>query len=203
MNQYAFRPSGLTINDVSSASHRPSQPRGEDPHRQRSTTFAIQATLYVVVFFFTWFFPMLQTIFGVSRDQLYYPLVLLSSILSPLQGFFNLVIYLRPRWMRYRKRHPELSRWQIFLHAIGMNDSEKSRGFLSGSFRTLQRKLRGSNKNSGDATSSDLSVAPPFVANEVEVGEEAPQEHIPVSVEAPVDPHDEDEEYDSGDEYLD
>jgi hypothetical protein len=202
MAQYAFRASVPTSDVSSSASHRPSQPRGEDPHRQRSTTFAIQATLYVVVFFFTWFFPMLQTIFGESRDQLYYPLVLLSSILSPLQGFSNTVIYLRPRWIRYRKRYPALSRWQSFLHAIGLNDPEESSG-LSGSFRTLHRKLRGSNKRSGAASSSNLSV-PAFVANEVEFGEEAPQEGMPVSVEAGVDPqHVEDKKYDSGDEYLD
>jgi hypothetical protein len=210
MDQYAFRTSGgLASSDVSnSASCRPSQTRGEDPHRKRSTTFAMQATLYVVVFFFTWFFPMLMTIFSVSRDELYYPLVLLSSILSPLQGFSNAVIYLRPRWIRYRKRYPELSRWQSFLHAIGMNDPEKNSGFLNDSFRTLQRKLNGwSNKSSGAASSSDLISGPPFVvANEqVEVGEKAPQEGMTVSVEeAAVDPHHiEDEEYDSGDEYLD
>ena len=51
-----------------------SQQLPNDKDRSRSTKFAHQALLYVIVFFFTWFFPMLQVIFAMKNDTLYFPL---------------------------------------------------------------------------------------------------------------------------------
>ena len=36
------------------------------------------------------------------------------TLFYPAQGFFNFLIYIRPRYMRYRKKHPE---WSLFTVA--------------------------------------------------------------------------------------
>lgn len=122
MDRYVFRASIIqhnTATDLTFTGKKASQ-----LDRKKSTSFAMQATLYVVVFFLTWFFPMVQTLLAVTRDDLYYPLILLSSILSSLQGFSNAVIYLRPRWLRYRAKHPDVGRWQTFLELVVKGDVE-------------------------------------------------------------------------------
>ena len=96
----------------------PSRQIPNDNDRSRSTQFAHQAMLYVMVFFFTWFFPMLQAVFALKNDVLYFPLNLLSGMLSSFQGFSNAVIYLRPRWKRFRKRYPSISSFDVLKRAI-------------------------------------------------------------------------------------
>jgi hypothetical protein len=115
MKRYAFR----------STSEYGVETTTSKKHRKRSTQFAHQAMLYVIIFFFTWFFPMLQTLFGVTRDDLYYPLILLSSMLSSMQGFSNAVIYLRPRWTRFRKFNPDIPFWTLVWIALTAGE-EKS-----------------------------------------------------------------------------
>lgn len=34
-------------------------------------------------------------------------LVVAHAICSPLQGFFNFLVYMRPRWVTYRKNNPD------------------------------------------------------------------------------------------------
>jgi hypothetical protein len=169
LKKYTFRESGTAFGEstTSRSFEGHSFRRLRDEHRKRSTNFAFQATFYVVVFFFTWFFPMLQTVFGVSRDELYYPLILLSSILSSMQGFFNAVIYLRPRWIRSRKQKPQLSRWQTFAYAI-LGDPQGGR--ISSSFVALRRKLKWFDKSSG-ALSSGSMASPAEEGEIVEVVE--------------------------------
>jgi hypothetical protein len=167
LKKYAFRESVTAFGESTNRSiEGHSSRRLRDEHRKRSTNFAVQATFYMVVFFFTWFFPMLQTVFGVSRDELYYPLILLSSILSSMQGFFNAVIYLRPRWIRSRKQKPQLSRWQIFAYAI-LGDPDG--GGISSSCVALRRKLKWFEKSPGALTSG--SMASPAEEGEIEVME--------------------------------
>jgi len=71
---------------------------------------------------------------------LYFPLLAITVIVNPLQGMFNALIYIRPRYLRYRKKQREeqngvspggrLSgsfspnssdkRWQNFVQAVGV-----------------------------------------------------------------------------------
>ena len=69
--------------------------------------FATQAFLYCLVFFFTWIFQgvtaaLLQNFAGTS-NPIYLPFAILMAIFSPLQGFWNFFIYVRPRYLRYRR----------------------------------------------------------------------------------------------------
>jgi hypothetical protein len=81
---------------------------------QRSTLnrltrqFATQAMLFCRAFFITWLFPTIGLVVGlVNKGPIPYPLLLLSDLFTPLQGFWNAFIYLRPRYLRYRRRQCE------------------------------------------------------------------------------------------------
>jgi hypothetical protein len=77
--------------------------------RLLSRQFAIQAWLYILAFFFAWVFPMVGFAIAEATGQLYYPLLVLTVIFSPLQGFFNALIYIRPRYIRYRQQQRKQS----------------------------------------------------------------------------------------------
>jgi hypothetical protein len=167
MDRYAFRPSIIDHRGSSVLKEK----RGREKDDKRSTNFAVQAAFYVVVFFFTWFFPMLQTVFGVSRDELYYPLILLSSILSSMQGFSNAVVYLRPRWLRYRKKNPNLSRWQVLVHALGLEDLAIGSSGFSPSFQEKVNLRRFSSWRVGGAVTSGESTSINRMNHVVDVSE--------------------------------
>jgi len=68
-----------------------------------SRRFAVQAWYYVLAFFLAWIFPMVQFLVAeIDGDgMLLFPLLALTVLVNPLQGFLNAVIYIRPRFLRY------------------------------------------------------------------------------------------------------
>lgn len=81
---------------------------------------------------------MLQAVFAVNNDTLYFPLILLASILSSMQGFSNAAIYLRPRWIEFRKQRPTLTRLQVLQCALGFRDPQE--GVTSSKFSGLGKR---------------------------------------------------------------
>ena len=78
----------------------------------KSRQIAIQGMLYVCAFYVTWLFPTLQRITELSVSKNYFVLQILDTSLLPLQGLFNFIIYIRPRLMSYRKKHPTIGFWR-------------------------------------------------------------------------------------------
>ncbi len=79
---------------------------------EKSRLIATQGVLYVCAFYVTWLFPTIMRItqfFG----KTYYGIQILDSSLLPMQGFFNCLIYLRPRYLSYRNAHPDEGFWRI------------------------------------------------------------------------------------------
>ena len=57
----------------------------------------------------------LTRIFQIVQGKTYYPLLVLMAIFFPLQGFFNAIIYLRPRYIKLlRERPPEIENKGFF-----------------------------------------------------------------------------------------
>ena len=82
--------------------------RRRDARRQSlSRKVAIQACLYIFFFFLAWIFPMVQFVVAQKTRHLYFPLLCLTSFFNPLQGFFDLCIYLRPRYLSFREQSRE------------------------------------------------------------------------------------------------
>jgi hypothetical protein len=77
---------------------------------------AVQTTLYIGAFLLTAIFPSLVYMFQAKWNctDTYYPLTILTVTFFPLQGFWNFLIYMRPRFATARKEHSEWS----FLHAV-------------------------------------------------------------------------------------
>lgn len=85
---------------------------------------AIQGFLYVSTFLLT-FIPafIIQVIEGLTQigeENLakMYPLLLANAILLPLQGFFNVFIYVRPTYTRFKIAQPEKSMIFILTKAL-------------------------------------------------------------------------------------
>lgn len=68
-----------------------------------------QAFYYVLGFYITWIFPTILRMKQTLGKPVPYWILLAMSILLPLQGFFNFLVYVRPRVVQYQNRHPEKS----------------------------------------------------------------------------------------------
>lgn len=86
-----------------------------------------------------------------------YPLVALNAILTPLQGFFNLLIYMRPNYLRWRRA--EESRCCAAKRAIfGHPDAQLA--YVSSSFHGDTTNLRCNAEAAGaDGTITDPNTA--------------------------------------------
>jgi len=80
--------------------------------------------LYVGFFFVTitptFVLQILETYFGYTRNDSLklYPLLILQAVCFPLQGFFNVFIYIMPFYTRLRKAYPGTPRRVILCRAL-------------------------------------------------------------------------------------
>mmetsp|Transcript_8492 Transcript_8492/g.18469 ORF Transcript_8492/g.18469 Transcript_8492/m.18469 type:complete len:363 (+) Transcript_8492:2-1090(+) len=76
-----------------------------------------QAFLYVGSFILTWFFLTIVRAMETAGqiDSVPYWLTLAGVTLFPIQGFFNFLIYIRPRYNQHRKQYPEVGRFVTFF----------------------------------------------------------------------------------------
>ena len=75
----------------------------------------VQSSLYIASFFicyFPLFFIMIMRILRIPPPDWSFWWV---SIFMPLGGFFNILIYIRPKVQRYKDSNPENSRLYVFL----------------------------------------------------------------------------------------
>ena len=61
---------------------------------------------------------------GVTREQesSVFGLLVAMHLFYPLQGFWNFLIYVRPRYMKWRRREPYMSRWFCFQQALNRDN---------------------------------------------------------------------------------
>jgi len=97
---------------------------GQSIQERLTKEAAIQGFLYVSTFLVT-ILPAftIQVLDGTigygpeDRDMLY-PLLLWNSMVLPLQGFFNVFIYIRPSYSRFSAANPENTSWVSLKQAI-------------------------------------------------------------------------------------
>jgi hypothetical protein len=78
---------------------------------KKSRMVAKQGLWYLLPFYLTWIFPVVTEITELVTANYYDPMVILVSFFLPFQGFLNFIIYMRPRFIKYRKQHQS---WSIF-----------------------------------------------------------------------------------------
>jgi hypothetical protein len=69
--------------------------------RVRSNAVAVQGVLYVLVFVAVYTFPTVTRTLQLADIVPPYPLFLLTAMMAPLQGFFNSLVFFRPRLVQY------------------------------------------------------------------------------------------------------
>lgn len=77
-----------------------------------------QAFVYVIAYFLPFFFPIIFQITLVKKGKRNFIVWILVAIFMPLQGFFNCVVFIRPRILSYKKSNPDSSWTGAFLSTI-------------------------------------------------------------------------------------
>jgi len=73
---------------------------------------AIQCSLYVVSFTLCWIGPTAFHLIGWIAKYQSFHFILILVIFTPLQGFWNCIVFARPKYVRLRKREQQLTRWE-------------------------------------------------------------------------------------------
>lgn len=90
-----------------------------DPtHNPRSKEVLQQAAFFTFGFWVTHLFSTLNRTIQLVRGDTFFIFIVLHSWFDPLQGFTNFVVYRRPRYSRYRKRNPNVSRWRALCYTL-------------------------------------------------------------------------------------
>ena len=78
-----------------------------DQNRALSKRVAMQGIYFSGAYFLMWIFwyvyMVINTFFDAQPDWLW----ILNAIFMPIQGLYNLIVYLRPRYLRFRQEHSE------------------------------------------------------------------------------------------------
>lgn len=94
-----------------------------------SKKIAAQAILYSGSFILTWLFASWARIYEmVNGKDAPFAIQALFTIFSPLQGFFNMWIYFRPRYARYRLDHPDFSIKRFICDCGGLRSRLRTSG---------------------------------------------------------------------------
>lgn len=74
--------------------------------KERNRNVAIQCLLYLGAFYVTWTTSTILRVVQSLGQAPSYGLVLSVGICIPIQGLLNFIVYIRPRYQRYRKANP-------------------------------------------------------------------------------------------------
>ena len=108
----------------------------DNPTTKKLRLVATQNFLYVGAFLVVNSFPTVLRMLDdngyrrQSEDDLYILLVLQSFFL-PIQGFLNVLIYVRPRYMTRRTKHPNESRYYSLKTVLNLDDDGSGTGLYS------------------------------------------------------------------------
>jgi len=115
MEKYEFRAPGSSAHSGSSTGNSGSSSRASRvklsirttlAKRSRSNDVAYQGILYV------WAYIVVALCFlmmDVTKVRFSHQIDYALAFISPLQGFFNVLVYLRPRYNQYKRDHPNMS----------------------------------------------------------------------------------------------
>ena len=76
-----------------------------DQNRALSKRVAMQGIYFSVAYVLTWIFWYVYMVILIFFDAQPEWLLILIAIFMPSQGLYNLIVYLRPRYLRFRQEH--------------------------------------------------------------------------------------------------
>ncbi|KAL7530997.1 hypothetical protein ACHAXR_003792 [Thalassiosira sp. AJA248-18] len=78
-----------------------------------------QAFLYISAYYLVNLFPTIQLIIKSITGGGYFAIYFLNGFFFPMQGIFNAIIYLRPRYLRYKQEQPSASFSSLLGQTLG------------------------------------------------------------------------------------
>lgn len=93
-----------------------------------------QARLYTMAFIVTYVVPISQAFTGAFLEAVpkyrlfFFTTGILITVFTPLQGLWNLIIYMRPYYRHVKRAHPHLSFWRAAMLAVA--ESTQSEGSI-------------------------------------------------------------------------
>ena len=113
------------------------------PLEERTRQAGIQAILYVLAYFVTHIWAFAVYHFDVFVAPVPFVIQALNQFFWPLQGFFNVFIFLRPRILAIQKKQPEASYWKaLSLALFRFEEVVPQVGAAAPSRQALTRALR-------------------------------------------------------------
>lgn len=102
-----------------------------------------QAVLYVATFLLAWIFEYSFRLNRFMRGKAKTPLLIPVQILNPMQGFFNFIIYVWPRFEKSKEENKEKSFWWLIHDSIITTTRSKTERRRSNdmSRRILQKRM--------------------------------------------------------------
>jgi len=123
--------------------------------KEETKQMLTQAMLYVMALLITFFFAFLWQIV-----KTYFWLYLLEVTFTPLLGFFNFFIFIRPRVIMTMQNRPELSFFQAFYTAITAKEIISPSGRRGSMMMTARKSCAQTlTRRKGSAMSSDAILA--------------------------------------------
>ena len=104
-----------------------------EEQKRRTRAVAVQSFLYVSALTnsIVWGFGVVHLdaagILTQDNQSSFFVLLFLCQLFTPAQGILNLMIYLRPRYLRIRAREPDLSKGSAFFRSMGYPKQPKLR----------------------------------------------------------------------------
>jgi hypothetical protein len=111
----------------------------------RLKQIALQGSLYVGAFFLTYIWTgTLRLVESDVRSTSFFILSYLDEVFYPLQGFMNFFIYIRPRFIEQRRKHPDDPWWNVVAMTFDSKKASRSGPFFpseTSSGRRLSRMV--------------------------------------------------------------
>ncbi len=118
---------------------------GQDTgENKRSRRMARQAFWYLLNFFLTYAGTTATDIVRAFGGTVPFGLTIFMVIFLPWQGFWNAIIYIRPRYMRNREKYPNMSIWQAIMTEDEYDHRLGARAMRSTVAPTAKRSFLGS-----------------------------------------------------------
>lgn len=154
------QPTQINVGETTdSAATTVSKHKKEEKEKNKASAsrrIADQAIFYSGSFFITWLFPTWARIYEMVNPgkNIPFAIEILFTILTPIQGLFNVLVYFRPKYLRYKHDHPDFSICRFIYH----------RGMMLTSSRVSRGSVYRSNTNPADINESRPSYMRRFVS---------------------------------------
>ena len=112
-------------------SSRKNSMRGSINKLRRTRQVARQCLGYAGAFYLNWIPLTLVRLIQTINGKAYFALLLIASMMTPLQGLPNFIVYLAPQFAKLRRERPNAGFWNWFRSSLAANEAIVSTAEIS------------------------------------------------------------------------